>query len=107
MFQTKRFLTSCLALVAIATVSFLVRAGDATADEDCAPYISGGPDNPVSGSLRGTRTVSVTIGINSVGIVTVTVTVTIGVYDTGDGDMEVRCDTYEEWTGPNAVQPRQ
>ena len=107
MFRTKRFLIPCLALVASATVFFLTHPGDAKAHEECAPNISGGPDNPVSGSLRGTRTVSVTIGVNSGAVVTVTVTVKIGVYDTGDGEVEVRCDTYEKWNGPGDLQPRQ
>ena len=46
MFRTKRFLIPCLALVASATVFFLTHPGDAKAHEECAPNISGGPDNP-------------------------------------------------------------
>lgn len=109
MFRTKKSLILILGLVATAVVCFLAYPGEAKAHDECAPYISGGPNNPRSGSLVGTRTVSVTIGVNSGAVLTVTVTVTIGVYDMGDGEdeEEVRCDTYETWNGPGDLAPRQ
>lgn len=106
MFRMKKALILILGFMTIA-VFLLARPGDAKAHDDCAPYISGKANNPRSGSLRGTRTVSVTIGVSSGAVLTVTVSVTIGVYDMGDGDQEeVRCDTYERWTGPGALAPR-
>lgn len=108
MFRTKRLRTLCIGLAATAIVVFLAYPGDAKAHDDCAPYISGRADNPASGTLSGTRTVSITIGASYGVVGTVTVTVTIGVYIMSDGDQEeVRCDTYEQWNGPGDLVPRQ
>ena len=74
----------------------------AAAQSECAPYISGGPDNPAIGTLRGYQAVSLNLGAAFGLSVGVTATFYLGVYDMEDRDGRsttyVRCDDYTEWS---------
>lgn len=79
----------------------------AAAQSDCGEYISGGPNNPASGALLGTRLITqnlggginvsgggVSGGISGGG----TSTFYVGVYwMEGEGPRAFRCDSYEPW----------
>lgn len=70
----------------------------AAAQSECAPYISGGPDNPASGELRGFQSVTISLGAAFGLSVGITATFNVGVYDMdGRPPMFVRCDEYVEW----------
>ncbi len=78
------------------------------AQSDCSEYISGGPGNPINGTLIGTQlrteTITVSEGVSgSAGVVggnaggsrTVTVSYYVGIYRMSNRDIyEVRCDNY-------------
>ena len=85
----------------------LAQPSVAAAQSECAEYISGGPNNPASGTLRGSKRVTLTIGgetgvngkVLSVGINgSITETFNVGIYEMDDGyPKEIRCDDYTEW----------
>ncbi len=71
----------------------------AAAQSECAPYISGGPDNPASGELVGYQIVSLNLGAVFGLSVGITATFNLGVYDMdGRPTTYVRCDDYTEWS---------
>ena len=79
----------------------------AAAQSECGEYISGGPSNPASGTLMGSRVITqnlgggvsvsgggVSGGISGGG----TATFHVGVYwMEGEGLQAFRCDSYEPW----------
>ena len=79
----------------------------AAAQSECSPYISGGPNNPMSGTLMGSKHITLTLGadVGAEGKIlrggisgSITESFNVGVYDTGDEHpLEVRCDDYTEW----------
>lgn len=95
-------------------VAFVLLAVPAAveAQSECGEYISGGPDNPITGALIGSqlRTVTTTVSLggnagvsgggSSVGgnagsSRTTTVSFYVGFYRMSDGEIyEVRCDNY-------------
>ena len=88
------------ALVALAAMFAIVAPQPGSGQEPCADYISGGPNNPASGTLWGSRRVTVTLGISAGLSGGVSISFFVGRYDMGGGEFrEVRCDTYEEWFG--------
>ena len=103
MFSSKKLWVATIAVASLGAVFVLATPDIARANGDCAEYISGGPSNPRSGSLIGTRTesITITVGVGGSGI-SRTITLTIGVYDMDGEDQhqEVRCDTYEAWDNP-------
>ncbi len=112
-----------LALSALMTLLVLLVVAappGAIAQSPCADYISGGADNPVTGTLLGSRKVTETtnlggglnasvggkkggvggsIGGNMEGGSSTTIEYYVGTYLMSDGDrLEVRCDNYTEST---------
>ncbi len=86
-----------LALVAMLTV-IAPRSG--WAQEPCADYISGGAGNPASGTLWGSRRVTVSVGASAGLTGSVSISFFVGIYRMSDGHFKrIRCDTYEEWFG--------
>ena len=85
----------------------LAQPSEAAAQSECAEYISGGPNNPASGDLIGSKRVTLTIGgeagvdveVVSLGVTgSVTETFNVGTYRMDDGyPKEFRCDDYTEW----------
>ena len=79
----------------------------AAAQSECAPYISGGPNNPMSGTLMGSKRVTLTFGADagadgkvlSAGFRgSIAESFNVGVYNTGDEEpLRLRCDDYTEW----------
>lgn len=75
-----------------------VQPSEAVAQSQCAEYISGGRSNPASGTLVGSRQVSVTGGFSSGVTATITSTFYVGAYRMHHGGIkDFRCDTYEPW----------
>lgn len=88
------------ALVALVAMFAIVGPRPGSAQSPCADYISGGAGNPASGTLWGSRRVTVTLGVSAVLGGSVSISFFVGRYDMGGGEFrEVRCDTYEEWFG--------
>jgi len=86
-----------LALVAMFTI-IAPRSGSAQAA--CADYISGGPGNPASGTLRGSGKVTVSLGFSAAVTGSASYSFNVGLYDMSDGSQRwIRCDTYVEWFG--------
>ena len=75
----------------------LAQPSEAAAQSECAPYISGGPSNPASGTLIGSRLVTVSGGISTGVTATVSSTFYVGVYRMGNYKKSFRCDDYEPW----------
>ena len=85
----------------------LAKPSVAAAQSECSEYISGGPSNPASGTLLGSRLIKQNLG----GSVSVsgggvsggisgggTATFYVGVYlMEGEGRQAFRCDSYEPW----------
>ena len=70
----------------------------AEAQSDCAPYISGGPDNPASGTLMGSQSVTLNFGVGAGVSLGFSVTFNLGVYRMDDDHpITVRCDSYQQW----------
>ncbi len=79
----------------------------AAAQSECGEYISGGPSNPASGALLGSRLITqnlggganINVGVASGGISGGgTATFYVGVYLMDDGRRRhFRCDAYEPW----------
>lgn len=103
MMRTKRnrrragMLPVAWAFVGALALSF-AQPSEAAAQSECAPYISGGPSTPASGTLVGSQSVTISVGA-SVGLsVGITATFNVGVYDMdGRSPIYVRCDEYVEW----------
>lgn len=86
-----------LALVAMFTI-VAPRLG--SAQSPCAEYISGGPGNPASGTLRGFGRVTVSLGFSAAVTGSASYSFNVGTYEMSDGSWkQIRCDTYEEWFG--------
>ena len=85
----------------------LAQPSEAAAQSECAEYVSGGPNNPMSGTLLGSQRVTLTIGagagVEGLGLNLglnggITVSFNVGAYDTGDEEpLRLRCDDYTEW----------
>lgn len=103
MYRSKKLWYATIVAAALGAMLVLAMPEATRADESCAPYISGGPNNPRTGTLRGTRTVSMTftVGVGGSGV-SYTITFTVGIYDMDGEDkhLAVRCDTYTEWVAP-------
>ncbi len=77
----------------------LAQPSQAAAQSECAEYISGGPDNPASGSLVGSQSVTISFGAAFGLSVGITATFDVGVYRMHDDTTEyVRCDDYTAWS---------
>ncbi len=88
------------ALVAVVAMFTIVAPRPGSAQEPCADYISGAANNPASGTLWGSRRVTVTLGVSAVLGGSVSISFFVGRYQMADGSFKrVRCDTYEEWFG--------
>ncbi len=85
----------------------LAQPSEAAAQSECAEYISGGPNNPLSGHLIGSSRVTLTIGGN-IGVDgkvlgagvngSITQSFNLGVYQVGRYEtLELRCDNYTVW----------
>lgn len=75
----------------------LAQPSEAAAQSECAEYISGGPSNPASGRLIGSRLVTVTGGVSTGITASVSSRFYVGVYWMGDHKKSFRCDDYEPW----------
>ena len=85
----------------------LAQPSEAAAQSECGEYISGGPRFPASGTLVGSRRVTLTFGGNagvgggglSGGINgSITVSFNVGVYRMHDNSYRhLRCDDYTDW----------
>lgn len=70
----------------------------AAAQSECAEYISGGPNNPASGTLMGSASVTLSFGASAGLTASFSTTFNVGVYDMdGRPPMYVRCDNYTEF----------
>ena len=59
----------------------LAQPSEAAAQSECAPYISGGPNHPASGTLVGSRIVTAVIPLG----LGIRLSFTVGVYGMHDG----------------------
>lgn len=77
----------------------LAQPSAAAAQSECGPYISGGPNNPASGVLRGFSRVTLNFGVSAGVNAGFSMSFNVGVYDMeGRKDpIYVRCDDYTEW----------
>ncbi len=76
----------------------LAQPSEAAAQSECGEYISGGPNNPMSGTLVGSQTVRINVGVIPVFPFRLTLTFDAGVYRMDDGSIVyVRCDDHVEW----------
>lgn len=77
----------------------LAQPSEAAAQSECAEYISGGPNNPASGSLIGSQSVTISFGAAFGLSVGITATFNVGAYAMHDDTtIYVRCDEYVEWS---------
>ncbi len=88
------------ALVALVAMFTMVAPRPGSAQSPCAEYISGGPGNPASGTLRGFGKVTVSLGFSAGVTGGASYSFNVGFYDMSDGSLKaIRCDTYVEWFG--------
>ncbi len=88
------------ALVALVAMFTMVAPRPGSAQSPCAQYISGGPGNPASGTLRGFGKVTVSLGFSAGVSGSATYSYNVGFYEMSDGRIKrIRCDTYTEWFG--------
>ena len=76
-------------LLAGALALSLAQPSEAAAQDECAPYVTGGPDNPISGRLVGSHTATFSIRF---WFFRIPVSVTVGSYWTDSGHLvDIRC----------------
>ncbi|MYG18720.1 MAG: hypothetical protein F4208_03925 [Gemmatimonadales bacterium] len=85
----------------------LAQPSEAAAQSECGEYISGGPNNPASGTLVGSSRVTLSLGagagVEGLGLNLglnggITVSFNVGTYRMHNGDdRSFRCDNYTEW----------
>lgn len=77
----------------------LAQPAEVAAQSECAEYISGGPNNPASGTLIGSQSVTISLGAAFGLSVGITATFNVGAYNMDDRSTTyVRCDDYTEWS---------